>query len=390
MIYKIVGILMLIHISYRANILLISLYALSLEANAFELGIIISAGSLFPMLFAVWVGRLSDQYGYKILLVFGSFLGGLSLFIPFVFQGNITILIITQVLFGIAYIFVLVTTQNLVGHISSKENRLKNFFTNGLSISLAGFIGPLIAGVGIDEVGYQLTFLILTLLCFICGILIVLNMIPFPETNVQQVEINTGNRFELLTHPGLRKIYLISAIVLTGVGLYEFYFPIYGEFIKLSATSIGIIISMNAIAYYIIRLFMPMISSRYSESVIISSCFLVSGLCFVLIPFTNSFIILMIISFCLGLGIGCAQPLTINMAYNSSPEGRTGEVLGLRISINKGVQFVVPILFGLIGTKMGFIPIFASVGILFLTLLFVTAKMKNKRFEQDFSGNHHA
>ncbi|MCS0543172.1 hypothetical protein NXY55_24645, partial [Aeromonas veronii] len=122
----------------------------------------------------------------------------------------------------------------------------------------------------------------------------------------------------------------------------------------------------------------------------ISSCFLVSGVWFVLIPFTNSFIMLMIISFCLGLGIGCAQPLTINMAYNSSPEGRTGEVLGLRISINKGVQFVVPILFGLVGTKMGFVPIFASVGILFLTLLFVTAKMKNTRFEQDFSGNHHA
>ncbi|WP_053365777.1 hypothetical protein [Bacillus sp. FJAT-27245] len=105
MINKIVGILMLIHISYRASSLHISLYALSLEANAFQLGMIISAGSLFPMLFAVWVGRLSDKYGYKIQLVFGAFLGGISLFIPFLFQGNIIILIFTQVLFGIAYIF---------------------------------------------------------------------------------------------------------------------------------------------------------------------------------------------------------------------------------------------------------------------------------------------
>ncbi len=73
--------------------------------------------------------------------------------------------------------------------------------------------------------------------------------------------------------------------------------------------------------------------------------------------------------------MGCAQPLTINMVYNSSPAGRTGEVLGIRISINKGVQFVVPILFGLIGTKMGFTPIFVSVGILFLLLLFYTGKV---------------
>ncbi|RDU38129.1 hypothetical protein DRW41_00735 [Neobacillus piezotolerans] len=375
MIYKIVGILMLIHISYRANSLLISLYALSLEANAFQLGMIISAGSLFPMLFAVWVGRLSDKYGYKIQLVFGAFLGGISLFIPFLFQGNIIILIITQVLFGIAYIFVLVTTQNLVGHISTKENRLKNFSTNGLSISLAGFIGPIIAGIGIDLISYRPTFIVLSLICFVCGVLIIGNKIPFPEAEIRQAVVKESNRFELLTHPGLQKIYLISAIVLTGIGLYEFYFPIYAEFIKFSATSIGLIISVNSIAYYIVRLFMPIISRRYSESVIISSCFLIAGLCFVLIPVTNNFILLMLISFCLGLGMGCAQPLTINMVYNSSPAGRTGEVLGIRISINKGVQFVVPILFGLIGTKMGFTPIFASLGILFLLLLFYTRKV---------------
>lgn len=372
---------MLVHISYRANILLISLYALSLDADAFQLGMIISAGSLFPMLFAVWVGRLSDKYGYKTLLVCGSFLGGISLLIPFLFQGAIIILILTQMLFGIAYIFILVTTQNLVGHISTNETRLKNFFTNGLSISLAGVIGPSIAGVGIDVVSYRFTFLILTLICCICGILIIMKIIPFPETEVQQVEVKASNRFELLTYPGLRKIYLISALVLTGIGLYEFYFPIYGEFIKLSATSIGIIISMNSIAYYIVRLIMPTVSKRYSESVIISSCFLISGLCFLLIPFTNSFILLMIICFCLGLGMGCAQPLTINMAYNGSPVGRTGEVLGLRISINKGVQFVVPIFFGLIGTKMGFIPIFVSVGILFLMLLLYTAKVDTAHIE---------
>nr|WP_231689678.1 MFS transporter [Bacillus sp. FJAT-27245] len=222
---------------------------------------------------------------------------------------------------------------------------------------------------------YRPTFLVLSLICFVCGVLIISNTIPFPEAEIRQVVVKASNRFELLTHPGLRKIYLISAIVLTGIGLYEFYFPIYAEFIKFSATSIGIIISANSIAYYIVRLFMPMISRRYSESIIISSCFLIAGLCFVFIPLTNNFILLMLISFFLGLGMGCAQPLTINMVYNSSPAGRTGEVLGIRISINKGVQFVVPILFGLIGTKMGFTPIFVSVGILFLLLLFYTGKV---------------
>lgn len=365
---------MLFHISYRGNILLTSLYALSLEANAFQLGIIVSAGSLFPMLFAVWVGKLSDAYGYKVLLTFGSFLGGVSLLIPFLFQGDIIILFITQVFFGIAYIFILVTIQNLVGHISSSENRLKNFFTNGLSISLAGFIGPIIAGTGIDVISFKFTFLILSLICCLCGVLIFTNIFTFPETADRQEVVNLSNRFELLKHPGLQKVYLISALVLTGVGLFEFYFPIYGKFIELSATAIGLIISINSIAYFVVRLFMPMITKKFSESVIITNCILISGLCFILIPFTNSFFMLLIICFCLGLGIGCAQPLTINMAYNMSPSGRTGEVLGLRISINKAIQFTVPILFGLIGTKMGYFPIFVSVGCMFMISLFYTSK----------------
>ena len=79
-----------------------------------------------------------------------------------------------------------------------------------------------------------------------------------------------------------------------------------------------------------------------------------------LIPLFQEFQALVIISFILGLGLGCGQPISLSMAYTASPTGRTGEVLGFRLTINKTVQFLVPIIFGSLGAVIGFFSIFLS------------------------------
>ena len=48
------------------------------------------------------------------------------------------------------------------------------------------------------------------------------------------------------------------------------------------------------------------------------------------------------------------------LTYNRSPEGRAGEVLGLRITINKVVQIGVPLVFGLVGSAFGLMTVFWS------------------------------
>ena len=46
------------------------------------------------------------------------------------------------------------------------------------------------------------------------------------------------------------------------------------------------------------------------------------------------------------------------MIYGRAPEGRSGEALGLRMTINNFTHMVTPLLFGAIGTAFGVAPVF--------------------------------
>ena len=74
----------------------------------------------------------------------------------------------------------------------------------------------------------------------------------------------------------------------------------------------------------------------------------------------------------LGIGLGCAQPLTILLTYNHAPAGRSGEALGLRITVNKLTQIAVPVVFGGLGSAFGLIPVFWANGAFLLAGGFVS------------------
>ena len=46
------------------------------------------------------------------------------------------------------------------------------------------------------------------------------------------------------------------------------------------------------------------------------------------------------------------------MAYARSPQGRSGEVPGLRLTINNFTRIAVPPVFGSLGSTFGLVPVF--------------------------------
>ena len=75
-------------------------------------------------------------------------------------------------------------------------------------------------------------------------------------------------------------------------------------------------------------------------------------------PFLQSAVALSVVSFIIGLGLGCGQPITMTLAFSNSVEGRSGEIMGLRITVNNLTRVVVPIIFGSIGTLFGMFAVF--------------------------------
>lgn len=77
-----------------------------------------------------------------------------------------------------------------------------------------------------------------------------------------------------------------------------------------------------------------------------------------LLPLFTSTVMLMLIAFVFGLGLGCGPPVTMMLTFAQSSSGRSGEALGLRLTVNHLARVIGPMMFGAIATGFGLFPVF--------------------------------
>jgi MFS family permease len=83
-----------------------------------------------------------------------------------------------------------------------------------------------------------------------------------------------------------------------------------------------------------------------------------------LVPFFKGAMALALVSFAFGLGMGCGMPITMMMTFSNSAEGRSGEALGLRVTVNQLTQVIIPVVFGAIGSAFGIFPVFWGIALM--------------------------
>jgi MFS family permease len=94
------------HAAFGGSRVAVSLYALSLGANQFEIGVIIALYALCPMLLAVHIGKLADRVSPHFPMLMGTAGIAVALLLPLIFHGLI-ILYITALLIGAFFSFFL-------------------------------------------------------------------------------------------------------------------------------------------------------------------------------------------------------------------------------------------------------------------------------------------
>jgi predicted MFS family arabinose efflux permease len=175
-----------------------------------------------------------------------------------------------------------------------------------------------------------------------------------------------GSSFDLLRNANIRNAIIASGLISVAWDLYLFFFPIYGHSIGLSASSIGIIISMFSAAVFVIRVALPRLARMLSEFEILLYAIGFAGAALLLFPLFRDPYLLALASFVLGLGCGVGQPMSMSLIYSLSPAGRASEGAGLRVMFNHFTHLVVPLAFGAVGTAFGFAPVFVSCSALML------------------------
>jgi MFS family permease len=346
--------------AFRGSKVLVSLFALHLGAPQIMLGVIIALYSLCPTLLALYAGKLSDRLGVRWPLGLGCTGIALSLLLPGLLPSLYT-LYLSAFLIGLSFVFYNVSVQNLVGMLSSPDERTRNFSNLSLMIATGGFVGPLVAGFAIDNFGHAIGYLCIAVLPVAAAVILFcthrsLNAL----SGAKAKEEKAGYAVGLLSNKPLRRVLITSGIILTAIDLFQFYMPIYGHAIGMSASAIGMVLAAFAAAAFIVRTIMPQIVARFGEEQVLIGCIFISAGTYLLFPLVENGILLGVIAFMLGLGTGCGQPLTMMMIYACAPEGRSGEALGLRMTINNLTHIVVPLVFGTLGTAFGVAPVFLA------------------------------
>jgi len=345
---------------------IVSLDALSRGASAFTVGVLIALFALLPMLLAVAAGRLSDRVGTRRPMLIGSALNGLGALLPVALPG-LPALFVSATLVGLGFMVFQIATQNATGQLGEPAARARNFSLLALGYSVSGFIGPLVAGFGIDHLGFRAAFALFALVPLVPLAVLARGRLALPGRHVSAGAPHHGGILALLRHRTLRRVFAINALLSLGWDLHSIFVPIYGAKIGLSASEIGVVLSSFAAATFTIRFSMPAISRRMDEQQVLTAALLLAGGVYLVFPFSTSVAGLLLLSFVLGLGLGSGQPMVMSLLHTHAPPGRIGEAAGVRMSLVQSMAVAVPLVFGALGASIGIAPVFWSVGACLVT-----------------------
>src|SRR6266404_2103658 len=342
--------------SSRATRVVLTLYALNLGAEPLAIGGLAATFSVLPMMLSWPLGRLSDYYGPRWLLMFGAAGGVLGMALPYFWPGLFA-LFVAAAMNGLSAGFFNVSMQNLVGLLSTPHDRARNFSNFSLMNSVASFIGPLLAGLAIEYSGYTDACLYILLSYLLSVAMLAFGSAALPKGARSSSDAGAGIR-EILADPKVWKVLAASSLVQSGQDMFQFYMPVYAHGSGLSAAAIGVVLAMSAAAGFVVRLIMPRLLAWRHEDAVLAYAFYLSAVSFLLVPFFSSVAMLSLLSFAFGLGNGCGQPITMLLTFSNSAEGRSGEALGLRSTVNHLTRVVGPVLFGYVASATGLSVVF--------------------------------
>lgn len=338
------------------------LYAHQMGATTFTIGLLTATYAVLPLFLAISAGKIVDKIGDRLPIIGGMTGLGLGMTLPWIWP-SLTSLFLSQLVMGLSSIFVNISLQNVLGNTAPPEQRNSYYSYFSTINSLAFVIGPLASGYLIQHVSFNSVF-IMGVLTYLISIMCT-RYLPNIKQAKEQEKVSLAESISLLKVVPLRKALIGSALSVYSRDIFIAYFPLYALQRNIPVDVSGRILALQGLAMVMVRIVLPKLY-RFGVKNILNISIIIGGLSFLGIALSTTIFGMSFWSILIGLGLGCGQPISMNVAYNSSPKSRTGEVLGLRLSLNRLSQLSAPMLFGMLGSSLGLVSIFYTGGFLLL------------------------
>lgn len=327
-------------------------YSHKFGLNDFQNGLLFSMYSVFQFLSTPVIGRLSDKYGRKPLLIL-SLMGTVASFLLMAFAKNPFMLFLARAVDGVTAGNIPVA-QAVISDTTKPRERARGFGIIGAAFGFGFVFGPTISALTFQH-SNEAPFLIAAGISLLA---VILTVILLPETNKHKGLTRHEAMFDFSRMVGALFNENIGLTLLISL-LYAFAFSmfIYGnqplsvEIIHMSPTQISVNFTVFGLIGLLAQAFIiPFFTKRFHEKRILSGSLVMSAATFVAFYFTRSFPVLIAVSVFYSLANSFINPLIQSLLSKEVDAHSQGSIMGLNTSYMSIGLIIGPIVGGLLAT----------------------------------------
>ena len=333
------------------------LYAEEYGPSPVVFGLLMASFSLMQFLAAPILGRLSDRYGRRpVLLV--SLVGSVVGYLLFAFAGSIAMLFLSRVIDGISGGNIS-TAQAVIADITEEKDRAKGMGLIGAAFGLGFICGPGIGGLLADVA----TWLPGVAAATTSAIAFVLVLLRLPETldpvtrdRARAHRFGLSSLAEALAHPLVGLCLVMVFLIIFAFANFETTFAQFGRLrFQLSTSQIGwLFVYAGVLGALIQGGLAGALARRFGEGPLVASGTFLSFMALGVLPYVRQQGWLLVTLGLLAVGYGIAAPSLSALTSKLVTPDEVGGVMGIYQSLSSLGRIIGPFWGELVYGTMGF------------------------------------
>ena len=334
---------------------LLPYYAENFGANPNEVTLLMASYSLMQLIFSPILGRISDIYGRKKILILCLIGSAISYFLLY-FATSFGLVLFAR---SIAGLFASTTAiaNAYVTEITSVSNRSKGMGVIGAAFGLGFVFGPVIGGYfgggDIDNINYKMPFIFAIIVAIISFVLAHFILIEPKKRNKQFISINFLDSFKDLINlfkiPALLFLITVSFLVTFSFAGFETTFALWTErAMSWASKQTGFAFTFTALLAALVQgVFIGKLTKSFGEiKLLITSCFLMLiGLFFITLSIQNLFYLTFSLGI-LGISVGLGNPSLNSLLSKNLSKNIIGASFGVIQSVGSLARILSPLVAG--------------------------------------------
>lgn len=354
------------------------IYAESLGANGFLIGLIFGSFTLSRALFTPLIGRLSDFRGRKNLLLVG--LSGYTI-LSFFYATATTVksLIAVRFLHGLASAMVLPIAMAYIGDIAPKNQEGKYLGTFTIAFFMGMAFGPVIGGTLHDVWHMNAAFYTMGAISFLSLLLLIFML---PEINAHK-NVKPSSFKTILKDKTMQAMLIFRVMNAYGIASLMGFLPLLAQKINISIFQIGFIVTANLLVSSSLQRYFGTIADKSDKKAMMIAGSIIMLIALALMPLSTGFYTLLLFNLLMGLGSAISIPAGSAITAQLGRKLGMGSVMGLfntAFGIGGGIG---PIIAGaiMLATSLTFVFISSAIIVLIGTIIFYYLMKNNAEFQ---------